>query len=171
MEKIRDKRIDSVKRVIRKKFKSNVLKGLLKIKSISLNTGDHTFILLYKDKEVIIKTVPTWHVNDEAGLSPLDLLDDYTRYNDLQNIKIEQTKNVTVFDKAVTGNYLGAGKFNFFLNQKGIQYCELNFKNEKTRFKIKANRLYNDDIIRTFLIPDKKTTILYSDKEQFKLSL
>ncbi|WP_405400821.1 hypothetical protein [Maribacter sp. Asnod2-G09] len=168
---IRSKRIDSVEREINKKFKSTILKGLQKVTEISLQSNHHSFLLQYENREVILKNAPFWHNETEEGRSPIDLLKDYKEYKPLKNSSLEITENIHVFDRAVQGNYLGGGRFNTNLSQSGIQYYELNFKNEKTSFKLEAKNLYDDEIIVTYLMPDKKTIILYSNEEQFKLSL
>ncbi|TPN89125.1 hypothetical protein [Aquimarina algicola] len=169
---IRFKRIDSVEREINKKFKTTILKGLQKAKRININPIDHSYLLQYENREVILKDVPIWNNDNEEPKSPFDLLENYIKYNDeLKNVLLEETTNLNVFDHAVRGNYLGPGKINFFLYQSGIQYYELTLKNEKALFKTNAKPLYRRDIIQTFLMPDKKTIILYSAEEQFKLSL
>ena len=168
---IRHKRIDSVEREINKKFKSTILKDLQKATEIGLQSNDNSFLLQYKNREVILKNAPRWHNETKEDRSPIDLLKDYKEYKPLKNSSLEITDNIHVFDRAVQGNYLGGGRFNTNLSQSGIQYYELNFKNEKTSFKLDVKNLNDDEIIVTYLMPDKKTIILYSNEEQFKLSL
>lgn len=168
---VRFNRIDSVESEIRKKFKTNIIKGLQKTTKIGLNSRDNSYLLQYKNKEIIVKEVPYMNndTKDDEGL--IGLLESYTQYNNLKPIILEKTTDLNIFDHAVRGNHLGGGKFNFSLYQSGIQYYELNFKNEKALFKLQTKYLPNHNLLQTFLMPDKKTIILYSYTEQFKLSL
>ncbi len=171
IREIRFKRIDSVKKEINTKFTHSVLKGLQKVRKINLNSRDNSFLLQYKNKEVVLKNAPFWHSDDAASKCPLDLLETYAKYNDLEPIVVERIAGLNVFDHAVRGNHLGPGKINFFLQQSGIQYYELNYKNEKTFFKLNSKSLYNHNLIQLLLMPDNKTMLLYSDDRQFKLAL
>jgi len=168
---IRFNRIDSVESEIKKKFKTNILKGLQKKINIGLNSRDNSYLLQYKNKEVIVKGVPYMNGDTEENKGPIGLLENYPQYNGLKQITLDKTTNLNVFDYAIRGNHLGGGKFDFSFYQSGIQYYELNFKNEKALFKLKAKYLYKHNLLQTFIMPDKKTIILYSDSEQFKLSL
>lgn len=153
-------RVNTINQKIAEEFNKKVISGLNHISF--LNNG--LYILEYKNEKVLFNSHKNSSLNETSSKTIFENFKSFEILQKEKNYHFKHAPVITVFDKDILDNKLGAGRFNFFLHQSGYLYCNLTYKNKETKFKVFSKYL-NIDVLKAFYTPNNNAIIIFNTEE------